>query len=88
MEKVMDTPRLSPTGDMWHKRGKIDPADVKMISNIVMEHNRMPGAFDYNFNQNFYSHNNDIDQESYLILGAKGSHYAHQSFQDGVNHSK
>ena len=48
-----------------------------------MEHNRAPGAFDYNYNQNFYSHNNDIDQEAYLVVGARDSKYAHSRFENG-----
>ena len=57
--------------------------DVKTFAHIVSEHNRAPGVFDYNFGQNFYSHNNDIDQETYLIVGDKGSHYAHEQYQNG-----
>ena len=55
----------------------INPKKTKMLTDIVMEHSRQPGAFDYNYGQNFYSHNNEIDQEAYLIVGQKGSHYAH-----------
>ena len=48
-----------------------------------MEHNRAPGAFDYNYNQNFYSLHPEIDQEAYLIIGDKGSNYAHQEYGNG-----
>ena len=42
-----------------------------------MEHNRIPGTFDYNYNQNFYSLYPEIDQEAYLTVGAGTSNYAH-----------
>ena len=45
-----------------------------------MEHNREPGVFDYNHNQNFYSHYADIDQEAYLTVGARMSNYAHLTY--------
>ena len=52
-----------------------------------MEHNRAPGVFDYNFNQNFYSHHADIDQEAYLVVGPGGDpHYAHTSYISGKIH--
>ena len=57
----MDTPRLSPTGDMYAKKGKVRPEDVRTFVQIAMEHNRQPGVFDYNFGQTFYSHYTDID---------------------------
>ena len=45
---MYDTPRLNPTGVMAEKRGKVYGKDVRTITQIVMEHNRQPGAFDYN----------------------------------------
>ena len=83
LEKVHDHPRLTPQGDMRDKRGIVNPRDVKTFVQILMEHNRAPGAFDYNYNQNFYSHNNDIDQEAYLVVGARDSKYAHSRFENG-----
>ena len=50
MERVMDTPRLSPVGNMANKHGMVNPADVKIFCQISMEHNREPGVFDYNHN--------------------------------------
>ena len=88
LEKVMDSPRLSATGKMPEKYQKVAPADVKTMVQINMEHNRQPGVFDYNFGQNFYSHHAEVDQESYLIIGAKGSHYAHQRFENGQQLAK
>ena len=57
--------------------------DVKTFTQIALEHNRMPGVFDYNYDQNFYSHHNDIDQETYLVLGDRNSKYAHEHFEMG-----
>ena len=42
-----------------------------------MEHNREPGVFDYNYQQPFYSHYQEIDQESYLVIGDRKSKGAH-----------
>ena len=84
MEKVMGHPRLSPQGNMNHKRGRFAPKDVRMIQEILSEHNRPAGVFDYNYPQNFYSHNADIDQEAYLIVGARGSAYAHHQYPTGT----
>ena len=69
---------------MAEKRGKVYGKDVRTITQIVMEHNRQPGAFDYNYGQNFYSHNEDVDQESYLVIGDRKSRMAHSSYGDGV----
>ena len=48
-----------------------------------MEHNRLPGSFDYNYGQNFYSTFPEIDQEAYLIVGDRGSKYAHKTYENG-----
>ena len=84
LQKVNDTPRLKTNGDNWDiTYDMVNPAEIKTFTTILQEHNRQPGVFDYNYNQNFYSHNNDIDQEAYLIVGQKGSHYAHQQYENG-----
>ena len=57
--------------------------DVRTFTQIVMEHNRIPGTFDYNYGQNFYSTFPEIDQEAYLVVGDKNSHYAHTSYENG-----
>ena len=45
----------------------------------VREHNREPGAFDYNYPQTFYSTFPEIDQETYITLGSDQSRRVHQS---------
>ena len=72
---------------MHEKRGKVAAKDVRTLTQIVMEHNRTPGVFDYNYGQNFYSHHEDIDQEAYLVIGDRKSKYAHETYGDGVIHS-
>ena len=83
-ERVMDTPRLNPTGNMREKRSMVPTQDVRNLVQITMEHNRQPGVFDYNYQQPFYSHYQDIDQESYLVIGDRKSKRAHESYQDGL----
>ena len=54
-----------------------------MIHDILMEHNRVAGDFDYNYPQNFYSTFPEIDQETYLSVGDKKTRKAHGSFGNG-----
>ncbi len=44
--------------------------DVNALVMITREHNRLPGAFDYNFPQTFYSTFPEIDQETYITIGS------------------
>ena len=84
LERVRDTPRLSPKGNQLEKEGKFDSVKLRTLQQIFMEHNRAPGSFNYDYNQNFYSHYADIDQEAYLVVGPGGDpHYAHQSYNSG-----
>ena len=41
--------------------GYMRRSEVNSLVMIAREHNREPGAFDYNFPQHFYSTYNDID---------------------------
>ena len=83
MDRVLDTPRLKANGNRQDSDGKVNPGHVKTLFNIVNEHNRTPGVFDYNHGQNFYSHHAEVDQESYLVLGEGKSHYAQQNYENG-----
>ena len=40
---------------------------------IASEHNRTPGAFDYNYPQTFYSLYPEVEQETYITLGGSGA---------------
>ena len=44
-----DTPRLHTATTRERKENILEPKDVRMIFNIVAEHNRQPGVFDYNY---------------------------------------
>ena len=82
-ERVYDTPRLNPTGNMSNKNHEVYQKDVRTFVEIVREHNREPGVFDYNQGQNFYSLYPEIDQEAYLVVGDRDSRDAHKSYQSG-----
>ena len=52
------------------RSGYLPHSDVQSLIMIYREHNREPGTFDYRFPQTFYSTFPDIDQETYVTLGA------------------
>ena len=54
-ERIKDTPRLKTKSTIYGRNGLMEPKDVRTIVAIASEHNRQPGAFDYNFPQTFYS---------------------------------
>lgn len=72
-EKVADTPRLKTTSTIHGRSGLVEPKEVRTIVAIASEHNRQPGAFDYNVPQTFYSLYPEIEQETYITLGGSGA---------------
>ena len=70
-QRVRDTPRLMTTTHMYARKGVTRPEEVKTLSYILREHNRIPGTFDYSYPQEFYSHYNDIDFDFYVTIGDK-----------------
>jgi hypothetical protein len=58
--------------------GALTPKEVRTIVAIASEHNRMPGAFDYNYPQTFYSLYPEIDQESYVTIGSNRKRRVHE----------
>ena len=62
-------PRLRVNEGEEASRGVLPYSEVRSIVMTAKEHNRQPGAFDYNYPQTFYSHYADIDQETYVTLG-------------------
>ena len=69
-EKVEDTPRYNNhSGNYLHQINKLSQTEASTIYNILTEHNRIPGSFDYNYPQDFYSHDNDIDSDFYYVMG-------------------
>ena len=69
-EAMRDTPRLRTAETQDKRMGFMRHSDVQSIVMIAREHNRSPGAFDYTQPQTFYSTFPDIDQETYVTLGA------------------
>ena len=59
------------------REGYSSPEEVRTFVSIVSEHNRLPGAFDYNYPQTFYSLYPEIERESYVTLGGKGKRRVH-----------
>jgi hypothetical protein len=72
-ERIHDAPRLRRSGKHNNNEGKMEPVDVRSFISVVTEHNRQPGVFDYNFNQNFYSTFPHITRTSYITLGGGAS---------------
>ena len=71
IEAVRDTPRLFTTSNEVKRDGLEDPKDIKTLSLILREHNRIPGVFDYSLPQDFYSAYPDIDFDGYVTIGSK-----------------
>ena len=72
-ETVHDTPRLRTNAHRDKKKGLTPPKDVRTLSLIAREHNRIPGVFDYDFPQDFYSTHMNIDVDAYVTLGSDKS---------------
>ena len=84
-EKVRDTPRLMATGNRFERRGLMDTEKVHTFMYILREHNRIPGKFNYNYSQDFYSCYPEIDFDSYVTIGSnqrRGVEYAYDIGQD------
>ena len=73
---------------MHDKRKLITPKDTRTFVQVAMEHNRVPGDFDYNYPQNFYSHHPDVQQEAYLVVGPGAARNAHREFANGKVNDK
>lgn len=52
-------------------RGDEKPQRINDAIQIMMEHNRKPGTFDYSYPQNFYSLRPDIEHNASVVLGTK-----------------
>lgn len=67
----------------WEKRNDLaTPKEIRTIVSIASEHNRQPGAFDYNYPQTFYSLYPEIDQETYVTLGSDAKRRVHIDDQE------
>ena len=58
---MRDTPRIRLYETKDKNMGLMRRSEVNSLVMIAREHNREPGAFDYNHPQYFYSTYNDID---------------------------
>ena len=67
--------------------GLMRHSEVQNLIMIMREHNRAPGVFDYSYPQTFYSTFPDIDQETYITIGAADQkrrvHKANESADKG-----
>ena len=72
--------------DTLDKRsGHMRHSEVQSMIMIAREHNRQPGAFDYNFPQTFYSTFPDIDQETYITIGSNQGKRVHADWSKSKN---
>lgn len=52
-------------------RGDLKPQRLNDAIQIMLEHNRKPGQFDYSYPQNFYSLFPEIEHNGSVVLGTK-----------------
>ena len=72
-ETFADHPRIATGHTRDMREGLVAPKEIRTIVAIASEHNRQPGAFDYNVPQTFYSLYPEIEQETYVTLGGSGA---------------
>ena len=68
-EKLYDTPRLVSSGVYQKKEGIVHPKDVRDYEQVMKEHNRIPGATDYNFPQERYTILPGVDSTFFYTVG-------------------
>ena len=68
-----DTPRIGTGHTREMREGMASAKEIRTLVSIASEHNRQPGAFDYEFPQTFYSLYPEIDQETYITLGGSAA---------------
>ena len=81
-ESIADTPRLRTVSNRPAQEGQYHGRDVRMMVAIAKEHNRVPGSFDYNYEQDFYSLYPEIEHEFYATVGnpkkSRGLNFNHK----------
>ena len=87
-EQVRDTPRLFTTSGKYESNGVMDPKKVRTLTYILREHNRVPGSFDYNYDQDFYSCYTDIDFDAYVTLGSNQRKGIDEIYQYAQGHEE
>ena len=81
-EYYKDTPRLVTVSGKERRTGIETPKNVRTLVSIAQEHNRVPGLFDYNYPQFFYSLHPDIEQETYITVGGTAKRRVHRDDQE------
>lgn len=74
---MRDTPRIRLHELKGEQQGYLKHSEVQEYIMILREHNRKPGAFDYEHAQTFYSTFPEIDQETYVTLGSDQKRRVH-----------
>ena len=82
-EAIRDVPRIITKENRFNSKGVLSGKQVQSIFNVAREHNRDPGAFDYDYPQSFYSYKPEIDQESYITMGAGNNPNARRRVHTG-----
>ena len=72
-ETYKDHPRIATGHTKEMREGMYTPKYVRTLVSIASEHNRQPGAFNYEYKQTFYSLYPEIDMETYVTLGGSGA---------------
>lgn len=81
-EYFKDTPRLVTSMGRENREGMLNAHEVRTLVALASEHNRHPGAFDYNYPQTFYSLYPEIEQETYITIGSSAKRRVHEDDQD------
>ena len=79
-EQMGDMPRLRTKDAKDERMGYMKHSDVQSLVMIAREHNRQPGAFDYNYPQTFYSTFPEIETETYVTLGSDQKRRVHGDY--------
>lgn len=77
-ERIDDTPRLAVGHGRNAREGLLESKEVRTIVAIASEHNRVPGSFDYNVPQTFYSLYPEIEQETFVTIGGTAKRRVHE----------
>lgn len=75
---MTDLPRVHTKSSMVYGQEKLEqPKRIRDAIMILTEHNRVPGTFNYNYPQFFYSTFPEVEYESYVTIGGKAQRRVH-----------
>ena len=69
-EAINDIPRITTKERKLNRTGMWNHDQVRSIVMVAREHNRLPGVFDYNYPQTFYSTFPNIEPEAVIEIGS------------------